>query len=177
MRDIARIAREEGEDLAGEDGRRACLEVFLLTPAARLGEAGGESDLSYFSARLVLQGRPVLALLHQAGARYGLVLSDKLALQAVPLIGALCGAAVNHAFLAHYRDLARAHFTLRRLERAYGETRVQAAARHAASGVSLRPQYAAGRKFHAFVSEVGQAITGSYIGSGRCDEASQGRRP
>lgn len=133
MRDIARIAREEGEDLASEDGRRACLEVFLLTPASRLGEAGGESDLSYFSARLILQGRPVVALLHQAGARYGLVLSEKFAVQAVPLIGALCGAAVNHAFLAHYRDLARAHFTLRRLERAYGETRVQAAARHAAA--------------------------------------------
>jgi hypothetical protein len=128
MREIARLARDEGEDLTSEAGRQACLEVFLLSPDARLREATGESDLSYFSARLVLQGRPVLALLNQAGARYGLVLSDKLALQAVPVLGALCGAAVNHAFLAHYRDLARAHFTLRRLERAYGETRVRAAA-------------------------------------------------
>jgi hypothetical protein len=129
MREIARIGREEGEDLATEAGRRACLEVFLLTPESRLSETGGESDLSYFSARLLLQGRPVMALLGQAAARYGLVLSDKVALQAVPVVGAVCGAAVNRAFLLYYRDLARAHFTLRRLERAYGETRVQAAAR------------------------------------------------
>jgi hypothetical protein len=128
MREIARIARAEGEDLATEAGRRACLEVFLLTPEARLAESGGESDLSYFSARLLLQGRPVMALLGQAATRYGLVLSDKVALQAVPVVGAVCGAAVNRAFLLYYRDLAHAHFTLRRLERAYGETRVQAAA-------------------------------------------------
>ncbi len=128
MRDIARIAHEEGEDLRDEDARRACLEVFLLSPDARLGEDGTDSDLSYFSARLLLQGRPVVALLSQAGARYGVVLSDKLAVQAVPVVGAMCGAAINAAFLSHFRDLARAHFTLRRLERAYGATRVRAAA-------------------------------------------------
>ena len=128
MREIARVARSEGEDLTSEAGRRACLEVFLLTPDTRLGEDGAESDLSYFSARVVLQGRPIIALLQQGAARYGLALSDKLALQAVPILGALSGAALNNAFLGHYRDLARAHFTLRRLERAYGETRIRAAA-------------------------------------------------
>ncbi len=124
MREIARIAREEGEDLSDEDARAACLQVFALGPR----EAEGESDLSYFSARLVLQGSPVVALLQQAATRYGLALSEKFAAQAVPVAGALCGAALNNAFMSHYRDLARAHFTIRRLERLRGTELVRGAA-------------------------------------------------
>ncbi|HTW29285.1 MAG TPA: EcsC family protein [Acetobacteraceae bacterium] len=132
MREIARIAQQEGEDLRQDDTRRACLEVFLLTPAGpdrmRIPESAGDSELSYFSARLLLQGRTVVALIEQAAARYGIVLSEKFSAQAVPVAGALCGAALNGAFLAHYRDLARAHFVIRRLERTYGATAVRATA-------------------------------------------------
>lgn len=129
MREIARIAREEGEDLATESGRRACLEIFLLTPPpVAEGVEMPEHELSYVSARLMLRGAPLVALLQQAAGRYGVLLSEKLATQAVPLIGAAFGVALNNAFLSHYRELARAHFTIRRLERAYGERRVHAAA-------------------------------------------------
>lgn len=131
MRAIARIAREEGEDLTNEAARRACLEVFAL----RGDPAGGaESELGYYSARLMLQGRPLVLLLAEVGARYGLVLSQKFAAQMVPVAGALSAAAINAAFLAHYENLARAHFTIRRLERQHGAERIQATVS------ALRPQ-------------------------------------
>ena len=41
------------------------------------------------------------------------------------VIGALGGAAVNYAFLEHFQDVARGHFTVRRLERVYGKDFIQ----------------------------------------------------
>ena len=123
MREIARIAQEAGEDLADEDTRAACLQVFALTP----GPGDQRSDLNYFSARLMMQGRPLAVLFTEVASRYGLSLSQKFALQAVPIIGAIGGASLNSAFLNHYRNLAKAHFTIRRLERTFGPAAVQAA--------------------------------------------------
>ncbi|NHO38490.1 EcsC family protein [Acetobacter ghanensis] len=119
MREIARIAREEGEDLSDPDARRACLEVFALKafPNRRNGE---ESELGYFSARAVLRGRPVVMLIAEVASHYGLALGQKISLQLMPVAGALCGASLNTAFFNHYRALARAHFTIRRLEREHG---------------------------------------------------------
>jgi hypothetical protein len=36
------------------------------------------------------------------------------------VVGAVGGAAVNLAFIEHFQDVARGHFTVRRLERVYG---------------------------------------------------------
>jgi hypothetical protein len=36
------------------------------------------------------------------------------------VLGAVGGAAVNLAFTEHFQDVARGHFTVRRLERIYG---------------------------------------------------------
>jgi len=119
MREIARIAKDEGEDLSSEDARRACLEVFALRSFAGTRDSE-ESEIGFFSARAVLRGRPVVMLISEVAAHYGLGLSRKLALQMMPVAGALCGASLNAAFLSHYRALARAHFTIRRLERAHG---------------------------------------------------------
>ena len=127
MRRIARIAAEEGEDLSSEDGRRACLEVFALR-AGLPGDALPPGEAGYFSTRLLLQGGPLARLLAEAAGRYGVQLGQKLAAQAVPVAGAVCGAAVNAAFMAQYDSLARAHFTVRRLERDWGRDAVAAAA-------------------------------------------------
>ena len=119
MREIARIAREEGEDLSNPDARIACLEVFALRafPNVKQGE---ENELGYFSARALLRGRPVVMLISEVASHYGLALGHKVSLQLMPVAGALCGASLNTAFLNHYRALARAHFTIRRLEREHG---------------------------------------------------------
>jgi hypothetical protein len=136
LRSIAQIAREEGEDLSQPAAAIACIEVFALG-----GRAAGETALEggYFairgmlaktigeSARFILQrgladeSAPVLVrLVVQIAARFGIVVSQKLAAQAIPVIGAFGGAAVNLAFTEHFQTIARGHFIVRRLERAHG---------------------------------------------------------
>jgi hypothetical protein len=51
--------------------------------------------------------------------------TQKVAAQALPVFGALGGAAVNYAFIEHFQDVARGHFTVRRLERIYGKSLVR----------------------------------------------------
>ncbi len=125
MREIARIAQEEGEVLDDPETRVACLQVFALQAGS---QGDPEADVSYFSARMMLQGRPVAMLLGDVAGRFGLTLSKKFALQAIPVIGAITGASLNTAFLSHFRGLARAHFTVRRLERTFGAEAVRQAA-------------------------------------------------
>jgi hypothetical protein len=71
---------------------------------------------------VIEEGSPILVrFITQVASRFGLVVTQKLAAQAIPLVGALGGAAVNHAFIEHFQDMARGHFIVRRLERAYGK--------------------------------------------------------
>jgi hypothetical protein len=63
----------------------------------------------------------------QIAGRFGGPVAIKLSAQAAPIIGAAAGAAVNLAFLEHFRGVAQAHFTVRRLERTHGAAPVQAA--------------------------------------------------
>jgi hypothetical protein len=141
LRSIAQIAREEGEDLREPAAALACIEVLGLG-GGRSGEA--MIDGGYFAIRAVLartvsesarfiaqrglidETAPVLLrLVAQVAARFGLVVGQKLAAQAIPLIGAFGGAAVNLAFTEHFQNVARGHFTVRRLERAYGAEAVR----------------------------------------------------
>jgi hypothetical protein len=136
MRDIACVARAEGEDLTDPDARAACLEVFAFgSPEA--GSDGDPVDGGYWSARFILQGRPLLMLFSEIGARYSLRMSEKFAVQAVPVIGALGGAVVNTIFVDYYHRLAQVHFTVRRLERFYGADTVRAAADVISSSLTL----------------------------------------
>jgi hypothetical protein len=53
-------------------------------------------------------------------SRFGITVSEKLAAQAVPIVGAVGGALINSLFLDHFQGMARGHFIIRRLERTYG---------------------------------------------------------
>ena len=143
LRSIGDVARNEGEDLTDPETALNCLQVFAL------GGLKGGSDAansSYFAVRGLLaksvaeaarfvvdrgvleEGAPVLVrLIAQIASRFGVVVTQKLAAQAVPLVGALGGAAVNYAFINHFQEVARAHFVVRRLERRYGKDIVRAA--------------------------------------------------
>ena len=70
---------------------------------------------------------PLVKLVAKIGERFGMVVSEKLAAQGIPIIGAVGEALINSYFIDHYQDLARAHFTIRRLERSYGELVVRQA--------------------------------------------------
>ena len=140
LRSIAQIARAAGEDLRQPDAALACLEVFALGNDA--GASGVESG--YFAIRAALarsvnesarflvqkgvvdEAAPALIrFATQIAARFGVVVSEKLVAQAVPVLGAIGGAAVNLAFAEHFQNLARGHFIVRRLERAHGADAVR----------------------------------------------------
>ena len=144
LRSIAEIAQDEGEDLARPDVALACVQVFALGGGQTENDNPAES--SYFAVRAALahsmseathfvaeqgvigQGAPILIrLTAEIASRFGLVVTQKAAAQALPVVGALGGAAVNLAFMDHYQDLAHAHFTVRRLERIYGKEIVRSA--------------------------------------------------
>ena len=141
LRSIADIARSEGEDLTDPKSALSCVQVFAL------GGRGGSVDASesgYFAVRgmlaksvteaarfiaergVIKEGSPVLVrFITLVASRFGVVVTQKVAAQALPIVGALGGAAVNYAFIEHFQDVARGHFVVRRLERAYGEHLVQ----------------------------------------------------
>jgi hypothetical protein len=134
-------SRSEGEDLGDPETALACVEVFAL------GGRGGSTDASesgYFAVRSMLaktvpeaarfvaergvikEGTPILLkFVTQVAARFGVVVTQKVAAQALPILGALGGAAVNYAFIENFQDVARGHFTVRRLERTYGTARIR----------------------------------------------------
>jgi hypothetical protein len=68
----------------------------------------------------------VVRFITQVASRFGFVVTEKAAAQAVPFIGAVSGAVVNYAFIAHFQGIARGHFTVRRLERIYGKEIIRA---------------------------------------------------
>jgi hypothetical protein len=141
LRSIADIARSEGENLSEPETALSCVEVFAL------GGRSGSTDASesgYFAVRGMLaktvteaarfiaergvleQGAPIIIrFITQIASRFGAVVTQKVAAQALPVIGALGGAAVNYAFIEHFQQMAKGHFTIRRLERAYGKDLVR----------------------------------------------------
>jgi hypothetical protein len=71
---------------------------------------------------------PALARLTAALAeRFGVLVTEKSAAELVPVLGAAGGATINLAFMDHFQNMAEGHFTVRALERKYGERIVQAA--------------------------------------------------
>jgi hypothetical protein len=141
LRSIADIAHSEGEDLATEEARQACLLVFALG-----GRTDGDraADTGYYGLRLTLSLHFSRGPLHLGGAgskhiaggielirgvaaRFGATISDGVAVKMIPVASALSGAVLNLAFMRHYQDVARGHFIVRRLERRYGAETVRIA--------------------------------------------------
>ncbi len=141
LRSIADIARCEGENINQIETKLACLTVFAL---------GGKSDstsveTSYYAVRTALsraisdaakyisergildQGVPILMrFIAKIASRFGMVVSQKAAATAIPIVGAVGGVAINTLFIHHFQNMARGHFTIRRLERRYEEKIVKA---------------------------------------------------
>lgn len=144
LRSIGDIARSEGQDLGDIGTRVACLEVFALGSPSTKADDGAESG--YWAVRATLAGlvsdaaahvaqhgasratSPALVrLVQRIAARFGLVVEEKVALELVPVVGAVSGALINTVFMAHFQSVARGHFTVRRLETIYGVDAVRAA--------------------------------------------------
>ena len=141
LRSIADVARSEGEKIKALETKLACLEVFALGGNSRIDDG---TETGYYAVRAALakalseaakyiaekgmvnEGAPaIVRFIAAIAARFGVVVSEKAAAQAVPAIGAAGGAIINTIFIDHFQDMARGHFIVRRLERKYGEKTVR----------------------------------------------------
>jgi len=154
MRSVADIARSEGFAISDPIVQGECVQVFALggrspdddaaesayyatrvglteitreagrmlaEAAARQGAGAATQGMSFTPA----QTSAWLAQIIEAVAqRFGVKVTEKFALQAAPVLGAVSGAAINTLFISHYQSMAGGHFAIRRLEQKYGEATV-----------------------------------------------------
>ena len=143
FRSICDIARSEGEDLGAPESQLQCLTVFAMGGRST---ADDEAEYGYFvvrgalaqavskaSSELASKGfaahgsTALLRLMQNVAARFSVQVSEQVAAKSIPAIGAALGAMVNTMFIHHFQQIAHGHFTVRRLERRYGEAAVKAA--------------------------------------------------
>lgn len=123
-------ARNAGLDPDDDRVRAECLQVFAAgTPLAQ----DDGVNTSFIASRLALTGSTVQNLIAAIAPKFAAVLGQKLAAQAVPVIGAISGAALNAAFLSYYREIARVRFALLALAKIHGAEAVDAEFRLAAT--------------------------------------------
>lgn len=132
FRSICEIAAEYGEDLNAEDSQLACLSVFAFGgPSAD----DDEVDTGYYMLRAVLaqESKNIVNKIGLEGfvkavaRRFSVQVTETASAKIIPGVGAVLGGAINIFFMDYFQDVARAHFSLRRLERTYGEEAVKEA--------------------------------------------------
>jgi hypothetical protein len=140
LRSIAEIAQDQGEDLSQLPNRLACLEVFALGGRRK----DNNQALAYYAVRATLARltgdmarlmvehgtteattRLAARVVATISSRFGPAVAERLAATAIPIVGLVSGATVNMVFTNHYQQVARGHFTIRRLERRYGAAEIE----------------------------------------------------
>jgi hypothetical protein len=135
LRAIADIARHHGEDLSTLEARLACVEVFALGAP----RSGRRTDFGYYASRALISrltadatalllergaanvSAPVVgSLVSEIATRFSVVVSERSAASALPVLGAVGGATVNVIFMNHFQRIAQGHFAIRQLEREHG---------------------------------------------------------
>jgi len=137
FRSIVDIARAEGESPKDDETIINAMQVFTM--GSGLSDKDDAAETSYYGTRLALSkavtdalqylashgvgkvSAPVLVRFISAiASRFGVVVTQKAMAQALPIVGAVGGGLVNTVFISHFQDMARGHFSIRRLERKYG---------------------------------------------------------
>lgn len=140
LRAIADIARHHGEDLSTLEARLACVEVFALGAP----KTDRRADFGYYASRALISrlaanatsmllergmagvSTPVVgSLVTEIATRFGVVVTERSAASALPVLGAVGGATVNMIFMNHFQRIANGHFAIRRLERLHGPSVVR----------------------------------------------------
>lgn len=113
---LTEIAKETSRILAESAARQAAQH------AAKASAQGVQFTPAQAAAWLA-------QVIEAVAQRFGVKVTEKFALQAAPVLGAVSGATINAMFISHYQDMARGHFAVRRLERKYGAEAVREAYR------------------------------------------------
>ena len=117
LRTIQGVAMEYGFDPSDEAVRMDCLQVFA---AAGPLERDDGTDVAFLTTRMALTGASLRGLAARVAPRLSIVLGQKLSAQAVPVLGAVAGAATNWTFTRYYHEMAHVYFGLRALARDKG---------------------------------------------------------
>lgn len=140
LRSVADIAGTQGENVSSIETKLACLEVFAFCGRIEDNKAG----TSYYAAKAAISnavseasayiaehgiaetGAPLIVrMIGTIGSRFGIAVSEKAAVSAVPITGSAGSAIINTVFMNHFQNMARGHFIIRRLERQYGKKRIE----------------------------------------------------
>lgn len=141
MRSIAQIAKDYGEDLDDPVARLSCVEVFAFGGPSPSDDA---MDSAYLVTRIAMQralteaasyistgasrslaARQIVRFIELVAKRFGIVVSEKMILQGLPVLGAITGAAINDHFISFFQRIAKGHFAFRSLERKYSPELIQ----------------------------------------------------
>ncbi len=108
-----KIAQEYGFDSNDKKTKLECIKVFTMGGPLQSDE---ELDLSFATAKLGLSGQVVSSLISKASQKVALMVTQKLGSQAVPIIGAMTGAALNYTFISYYEEMAHVRFGLKKMQ-------------------------------------------------------------
>ena len=119
----------------GFDPEDPAIKAEILRCFANGTPFGGDDGVNtaFIGARFAVTGAALNKLVATLAPKIATIMGQKLAAQAVPVLGAVSGAALNAAFLSHYRELARIRFRLLRLSQSHGAEQVIARFAEAAS--------------------------------------------
>lgn len=122
LRSVQEISVRYGEDPGTEEVRRQCLAVFAMGGPLAEDDA---VETGFWAARTGLTQVPFQTIFAAAARRFGLVVGQKVAAQAAPVLGAAGGAVLNHAFISYFQTMAHVHFRLRELSRLHDPALVE----------------------------------------------------
>ncbi len=141
LRSIANIARSEGHDITRLETKFACLEVFALGGKSKKDDAFAEgywavrsalakeisNAMRYIAEKGLSQksAPPLVRLLTSIAARFSIVVTEETAAKLVPAVGAVSGGVINVMFMHHFQEMAKGHFSIKRLEKTYGSEAVR----------------------------------------------------
>lgn len=120
LRSIADVARSKGANLDDVGVQATCLEAFAYGGPL---DDDDDADLAFFATRVgavglaTRMGTMELAdVITRVAVRYTSAVVPKVALQAVPITGAVLGAGLNWSYMQFYQTMASVLFTLRPIE-------------------------------------------------------------
>lgn len=127
----------------GFDTTDPAIKAEILRTFASGTPLGGDDavNTAFLGARFAITGAALNKLIATLAPKIAATLGQKLAAQAVPVLGAVSGAALNAAFLTHYRELARIRFRLLRLSQDHG---AEAVIQRFSEAASVKPLLGAG---------------------------------
>ena len=145
LRSISEIALNYGVDLDRTENRLECLYVLTLGTKGKYDDSMESSYLTSraafansiriaadflakYSAREVLKALEkgnapaILQFISRVASYFEVAVTEKMLVEALPIVGSIGGAAINAAFTYFFNNAAKFHFGLKKLESEHGES-------------------------------------------------------